>query len=63
MLVDHENNALCDSYIIKFNHDATENCYERATYACRYCNNIKFPLYVLKTLKFLQYVKAYVPLS
>ena len=33
-------------------HDATENYYERGTYACRYCNNIKFPLYVLKILKF-----------
>src|SRR6266496_4125556 len=44
-------NALCDSYIFEFIHDATENYYERGTYACRYCNNIKFPLYVLKALK------------
>ena len=51
MLADHENNALCDSYIVEFVHDATENNYERGTYACRYCNNIKFPLYVLKILK------------
>ena len=51
MLVDHEKNALCDSYIVKFIHDATENYNERGTYACRYCNNIKFPLYVLKILK------------
>ena len=28
MLVDHENNALCDSYIVEFIHDATENYYE-----------------------------------
>ena len=28
MLVDHEKNALCDSYIVEFIHDATENCYE-----------------------------------
>ena len=28
MLVDHENNALCDGYIVKFVHDATENYYE-----------------------------------
>ena len=48
MLVDHEKNALCDSYIFEFIHDATENCYEGGTYACRNCNNIKFPLYVLK---------------
>ena len=44
MLVDHEKNALCDSYIVEFIHDATENCYEGGTYACTNCNNIKFPL-------------------
>jgi hypothetical protein len=52
MLVDHENNALCDGYIVEFIHDATENYYEGGIYACRNCNNIKFPLYVLKILKF-----------
>ena len=52
MLVDHENNALCDSYIVELIHDATENYYEKGTYAFTYCNNIKFPLYVLKILKF-----------
>ena len=51
MLVHHENNALCDSYIVEFIHDATENYYEAGTYACRNCNNIKFPLYVFKILK------------
>ena len=51
MLVDNEKNALCDSYIVEFIHDATKNYYERGTYACRNCNNIKFPLYVLKVLK------------
>src|SRR6266566_6835877 len=51
MLVDHEKNALCDSYIVKFLHYATENYYEGGTYACRNCNNIKFPLYVFKVLK------------
>ena len=51
MLVDHEKNALCDGYIVEFIHDATENYYEGGTYACRNCNNIKFPLYVLKILK------------
>ena len=50
MLLCHEKNALCDGYIVEFIHDATENYYERGTYACRYCNNIKFPLYVLKIL-------------
>ena len=46
MLVNHEKNALCDGYIVEFIHDATENYYERGTYACRNCNNVKFPLYV-----------------
>ena len=51
MLVDHEKNDLCDGNIVEFLHDATENYYEGGTYACRNCNNIKFPLYVLKVLK------------
>jgi hypothetical protein len=51
VLVDHGKNALCDSYIVEFIHDATENYYERGSYACRCCNNIKFPLCVLKVLK------------
>ena len=51
MLVDHENNALGAGYIVELIHDATENYYEGGTYACRNCNNIKFPLYVLKVLK------------
>ena len=51
MLVDHEKNALCDSYIVEFIHDATENYYERGTYSFTYPSNIKFPLYVLKVLK------------
>ena len=51
MLVDHEKNALCDSYIVEFIHDATENYYERGTYASTYLNNIKFPLFMLKVLK------------
>ena len=44
MHVDHEKNALCDSYIVEFIHDATENYYEGGTYACRNCNNVKFLL-------------------
>ena len=51
MLMHHEKSALCDSYIVEFIHDATGNYYEGGTYACRSCNNIKFPLYVLKILK------------
>ena len=51
MLVDHEKNALCDGCIVKLIHDATENYSEGGICACRSCNNIKFPLYVLKVLK------------
>ena len=51
MLVDHENNTLGAGYIFEFIYDATENYYEGGIYACRNCNNIKFPLYVLKILK------------
>ena len=51
MLVDHEKNALGAGYIVEFIHDATENYYERGTCALTYCNNTKFPLYVLKFLK------------
>ena len=51
MLVDHEKNGLAAGYIVEFIHDATENYYEEGIYACRDCNNIKFPLYVLKILK------------
>ena len=51
MLVDHEKNALRDGYIVEFIHDAIENYYEGGTYACRNCNNIKFPLFMLKVLK------------
>ena len=51
MLVDHEKNALCVVYMVEFIHDATENYYDGGTYARRNCNNIKFPLYVLKVLK------------
>ena len=50
MQVDHEKNALGAGYMIEFIHDATENYYERGTYACRNCNNIKFPHYVLQVL-------------
>src|SRR3954471_5630255 len=42
---------LCDTYIVEFIHDPTGNYYERGTYAYRYFNNIKFPLFMLKVLK------------
>ena len=46
MLMDHEKNALCDSYTVEFIRDATKNYYGRGTYTFTYLNNIKFPLYV-----------------
>ena len=52
MLVDHEKNDLCNSYIVEFIHDATENYYGRGRCASTYLNNIKFSLYMLKILKF-----------
>ena len=42
--VDHDENALCDSYIVYFIHDATENYYERGTHAYIYLNLIKISL-------------------
>src|ERR1041385_4470130 len=51
MLVDHDKNFLCDTYIVEFIHNPTENYIERGTYAYRYSNNIKFPLFMLKVLK------------
>ena len=35
VLLDHDKNALCDTYILEFFHDATENYYERGKYGCR----------------------------
>ena len=51
MLVDHEKNALGACYIVELIHYSTENYYEGGIYACCSCNNIKFPLYVLKIWK------------
>src|SRR6266536_364719 len=51
MLTHHERSALCDIYIVELIHDATENYYERGTYAFTHLNNIKFPLFMLKVLK------------
>src|SRR5215213_5938726 len=44
-------NALCDTYIVEFVHDATENYYERGKYGCRNFHVTKTPLYMLKFLK------------
>ena len=51
MLVHHEKSDVCDSYIVESIHDASENYYEKGTYALTYLNNIKFLLYVLIVLK------------
>ena len=48
MLVDHEKNSLCDGYIVEFIHDYTESYNEGGIYACRSCNNTKFPSMCLK---------------
>lgn len=47
----HNKNALCDSYIVEFAHDATESYYERGKYGGRNFHVTKTPLYVLKFLK------------
>ena len=47
----HDKNALCDSYIVEFAHDATGYYYERGKYGCRNFHVTKTPLYVLKFLK------------
>ena len=51
MHVAHDNNVLCDSYIVNVIHDATESYYERGKHGFMYLNNIKFPLFMLKFLK------------
>ena len=48
---DHDKNALCDSYIVEFINDATENYYERGRHGFIYLNNIKSPLFMSKVLK------------
>src|SRR4051812_37908036 len=53
VFVDHEKHALCDSYIVEFIHEATENYYERGKYGCRSFHGTETPLYVLKVLKLL----------
>ena len=52
MHVAHDKNVLCDSYIVNFIHDATESYYERGKHGYMHLNNIKFPLFMLKFLKF-----------
>ena len=49
----HAKNALCDSYIVEFVHDANESYYERGKHGYMHLNNIKFPLFMLRILKLL----------
>jgi hypothetical protein len=51
MHVAHDKNAVCDSYIVEFVHDATESYYERGKHGYMHLNNIKFPLFMLRILK------------
>src|SRR3954470_20269918 len=44
-----------ESYIVEFVHDATERYYERGKHGYMHLNNVKFPLFMLKFLKFHLY--------
>src|ERR1041385_1300120 len=50
VLVGHEQNALCDSYIVEFVHDATENYFERGNFGCTNLRVTKTPHFMLKVL-------------
>ena len=51
MHVDHDNNVLCDRYIVEFIHDSTESYYERGKYGCENFHVTKTPLFMLNFLK------------
>ena len=55
VFLNHEKHALCDSYIVEFVHEATENYYERVKCGCRNLHGTKTPLYMLKILKLLSF--------
>ena len=50
MHVNHEKNALCDSYIIEFSYDATESYYDRGKHGYINFHLRKFPIFMLKVL-------------
>src|SRR4051794_40183573 len=52
MHVAHDKNVLCASYIVNFVHDATRSYYERGKHGYMHLNNNKFPLFMLKFLKY-----------
>ena len=51
VLVDKEKHVLCDSYIVEFVQDDTENYYERGKYGCWSSHVAKTPLLLLQVLK------------
>jgi hypothetical protein len=51
MHVAHDRDALCDSYIVSFIHDATKSYYERGKHGLMDLNNIEFPLFMSQFLK------------
>ena len=53
MHVDHEENILCDCYIVEFGYDPTCNYYERGKYGCRNFRVTKLPLVMLRLLSSL----------
>ena len=52
MHMNHGKNVSGDGYIVDFINDATESYYERGKHGYMHLNNIKFPLFMLKFLKF-----------
>ena len=52
MHVDHEENILCDSYIVEFDYDPTCNYYKRGKYGCRKFHVTKLPLIMLRSSMF-----------
>src|SRR4051812_18083427 len=48
----HDKNISGDGYIVDFINDATESYYERGKHGYMHLNNIKFPLFMFKFLKF-----------
>ena len=53
MHVDHEENILCESYIVEFDYDPTYNYYERGKYGRKFFHDNKLPLVMLRLLLFL----------
>ena len=52
MHMDHGKNVSGDGYIVDFINDATKGYYERGKHGYMHLNDIKFPLFMLKFLKF-----------